>query len=529
MYGGDHTAAFDAAMQALHSGQTLQARALATHLLSQAKSAGDLLTQARTFHLLARIEHQHADLSAALSLARQSAHLLHVLNIPLEESTALSHIAHLATLLGLSEEAVESATLSVQLADTLPPGPHTVDAYNYLGVASTWVDVVHADTVLRKAIALAEHLLTPQAAARPMVNRLINELYRLELCLQRNLPAEVQPAIQEQLVQYAALVQQLERGQDTPAPLSPAILQATLHTARAGLLAFSGHSASALEAAHRIPFEAVPTWMRGFMYFVQARCQLAAGQWEAALHTTRQTLDIAEHQGQLNFVLLSRYQRMEAFEALGDAGRLMEEFRAFRTHQLRQQAEVIVSRERVASLRMAWREQTLALEALHSSTRALERLTLEDPLTGLANRRQLEHKLDELLSPHPAQAPAPWCLAMIDIDGFKQINDRFSHVLGDNVLRQVATLLREIVQQQDLAVRLAGDEFVLILRDTTEALGLQVVERLNRIVAQFPWTTLQQGLCVRVSTGLAQAHPGDTSESLLRRSDLRMYADKLAP
>jgi diguanylate cyclase (GGDEF)-like protein len=118
---------------------------------------------------------------------------------------------------------------------------------------------------------------------------------------------------------------------------------------------------------------------------------------------------------------------------------------------------------------------------------------------------------------------------MIDIDGFKQINDRFSHVLGDNVLRQVATLLREIVQQQDLAVRLAGDEFVLILRDTTEALGLQVVERLNRIVAQFPWTTLQQGLCVRVSTGLAQAHPGDTSESLLRRSDLRMYADKLAP
>jgi diguanylate cyclase (GGDEF)-like protein len=146
----------------------------------------------------------------------------------------------------------------------------------------------------------------------------------------------------------------------------------------------------------------------------------------------------------------------------------------------------------------------------------------------LANRRQLEHKLDELLSPHSAHAPAPWCLAMIDIDGFKQINDRFSHVLGDAVLRQVATLLREIVRQQDLAVRLGGDEFVLILRDTTEALGLQVVERLNRVVAQFAWATLQQGLCVRVSTGLAQAHPGDTSESLLRRSDLRMYADKLA-
>lgn len=534
MYGGDLSAAFEVARQALGRGQVRHARTLATTVLSQAKSAGDLLNQARAFHLLGHIEHLHADLGSALSLARQAAQLFHVLNAPQDESLALSHIAHLATLLGLSEEAVESATLSVQLADTLPPGPHTVDAYNYLGVASTWVDAAHADTVLCKAIALAEHLLTPQAAARPMVNRLINELYRLELCLQRSLPAEIRPAIQQQLVQYETLVQHLEgaplhaQGHATPASLSPTLLQATLQTARAGLLAFSGHSAYALEAARLIPFEAVPTWMRGFMYFVQARCQLAAGQWEAALATTRQTLDITEHQGQLNFVLLSRYQRMEAHEALGDAGRMMEEFRAFRTHQLRQQAAVIASRERVASLRMAWREQTRALEALHSSTRALERLTLEDPLTGLANRRQLEHKLDELLAPHPAQAPAPWCLAMIDIDGFKQINDRFSHVLGDDVLRQVAMLLGEVVRQQDLAVRLAGDEFVLILRDTTEALGLQVVERLDRAVAQFPWATVQQGLHVQVSIGLAQAQPGDTSESLLRRSDLRMYADKLA-
>lgn len=526
MHGSDYSAAFDAAKQALASGESQRAKAVAVEILSRAKATGDLLTQARAFCLLGRIEHLDANLRGALSLARQAAQLFHALDAPQDESTALSLMAHLATLLGLTEEAVESATLSVQLVDSLPPGPHTVDAYNYLGVASTWVDTGHADAVLCKAIALAEQLLTPRAAARPMVNRLINELYRLELCLQGDMPAVVHPAMQLQLAQYEALVASIERTPESPEPFSRAMLQATLQTARAGLLAFTGEGESALEAASRIPFESVPVWMRGFMYLVQARCQIAAGQWDAALATTSRTLDITEPQGQLNFVLLSRYQRMEVFEALGDAGGLMAEFHVFRSHQLRQQREVIVSRERVASLRMAWRAQTRTLEALHSSARALERLTLEDHLTGLPNRRHLEHKLDELLAPRPAQTPVPWCLVMIDIDGFKQINDQFSHLLGDEVLRQVAVLLRQAIRHQDLAVRLAGDEFVLILHDTSESLGQEVVDRLNRSIEQFPWGDIQAGLKVCISAGLTQALPGDSSDSLLHRGDLRMYANK---
>lgn len=526
MHGRDHSAPFDIARQALDQGQTAQAQAIATGLLERAKAHGDLLTQARASHLLGQIAHANAELRGALSLAREAAQLFHVLNTPRDESAALSLIAHLATLLGLTEEAVESGTLGVQLADTLPPGPHTVDAYNYLGVASTWVDADHADAVLCKAIALAEQLLSPAAAVRPMANRLINELYRLELCLQRGQPAKVRPAMQQQLQRYEALVDTILRTPRSPAPFGPALLQATLQTARAGLLAFDGQGESAQEAAGQIPFDAVPVWMRGFMYLIQTRCQLAAGHWDAALETTDRALAITETQGQRNFVLLSRYQRMEAFRALGDADRLMAEFHAFRTHQLRQHTEIMVSRERFAALRMAWREQTRTLEALHTSTQALERLTLEDHLTGLANRRQLEHRLDELLPALHSPADPPWCLVMLDIDGFKQINDRYSHVLGDAVLRQVAMLLRSVVRQQDLAVRLAGDEFVLVLHDTGEPSGRQVVHRLHETIAQFPWHTVQEGLSVQASIGLAQARPGDSAESLLLRSDLRMYDDK---
>jgi diguanylate cyclase (GGDEF)-like protein len=523
---GSATAEFDAARQTLARGQTAQARAQVAAILSQAKAAGDLLGQARAFGLLGHIEHQHTDLAAALALARQAAHLFHALSAAQEESAALSHVAHLATLLGLAEEALESATLSVRLADALPPGLHTVGAYNYLGVAAITVDAEHADAVLCKAIALAQDQLAPQAMVRPMSNRLFAELYRLEQCRQQALATVVRPVILEQLERYEALAAERMRLPADASPFSAALLAATLHTARAGLLAFQDMPEQALACAAQIDTDAIPPWLLGFVQFVRARCQLAAGRWTAALATTELTLAAVTRQGLIPFALLAHYQRMEAFSALGDAQQMLHEFRAFRAHQFQQQADTVISRERAAALRLAWREQSIAIEVLHSSTRALEQLTREDPLTGLANRRALELCLEELLSPRPDQPARPWCLVLLDIDGFKQINDRHSHLLGDHVLRQMGQLLRDVVRTQDLAVRLAGDEFVLILRDTTEVEGQQIVDRLVTEVDQFPWASLQPGLAVRVSVGLAQALDHDTSTSLLLRSDMRMYADK---
>lgn len=527
MHAGDDSAALDRIRTVLDQGLPRQAHALAAAVLADARSDGDLLMQARALHLLGRAEHLDANLNAALSLARQAAHLFHILDKPQEESMALSHAAHLATLLGRPEEAIESATLAVQLADTLPPGLHTVDAYNYLGVAATWIDADHADRILLKTIELAQRLLPPHAAARPMVNRLVNELYRLELCLQRGQAPVLRSAMWAQLEDFRQLARPpTGTGAPPPDDLCGPVMQSMLGIVSAGFQAHSGQCLKALDTALGIDTRPLPRWLHAFVHWIVARCQLAAEQWTAALTTTQRTLDIACPQGQLHFELMSRCQRMEAFRALGDADGLHAEFHAFRTCQLRQQTEVITNREQMAALHLAWREQTRALEALHTSTRALEQLTLEDPLTGLANRRHLERRLDELLRPHPEHPVTPWCLVMIDIDGFKQINDQYTHVLGDDVLRQMAHLLRGLTRPQDLAVRLAGDEFVLILHDTTEQTGVRLVDRLNGAIDLHPWSAIQPGLAVRASIGLAQAHPDDSSASLLRRSDLRMYADK---
>jgi diguanylate cyclase (GGDEF)-like protein len=526
MHERDYSAALDGVRAVLAQGQPKQAHALAAAVLARARSDGELLTQARALYLLGHAEHLNADLSTALSLARQSAHLFNVLNTPQEESLALSHVAHLATLLGLSEEAVESATLGVQLADTLLPGPHTVDAYNHLGMAATWVDADYADRILVKTIELAQRLLPPHAAARPMVNRLVNELYRLELCLQRGQAPVIKPAMWTQLEDLRKLPVQPGEAETSLSELCGPAMQSMLDINTAGFQAHGEQRRQALDTARGMDTSALPRWLHALVYWIVARCHLAAEQWTTALTATQHTLDIASAQGQLHFELMSRHQRMEAFQALGDADSVLAEFQAFRNCQLRQQTEVITNRERMAALHLVWREQTRTLEALHTSTRALEQLALEDSLTGLANRRHMERRLEELLTPPLEHLATPCCLVMIDIDGFKQINDQYSHVLGDDVLRQMAQLLRGVVGPQDLAVRLAGDEFVLVLHDTTESVGNDLVARLRQAIDQHPWSSIQPGLVVRASIGLAQTHLGDTSTSLLRRSDLRMYADK---
>lgn len=526
MYGGDYSAAFDATTDALTAGQGQRARTMASAILAQATAEDDLLTQAQAFYLLGRIEHAEADLSSALPLARQAAHLFHVLNESLKESRARAHVAQLAILMGLSEEALESATLSVQLVDALPPGAHTLEAYNYLGVASIWFDADHADHILQRAVDLALQHFSPLAATRPMGNRLINELHRLEICLQCGQPATVKPVIWKQLASLEQLVENLKPGDLLPSGLSQPQMRILLHLNRAGLNAHAGQDHSAVDTALQADLHGMPSWLHGMALLCRTRCLLSLGRWHEALETTLQTLDLAQRQNQSNVVLMSLYQRMEACEALGRTGQMLAEFKRFRHHQVRQQTNLIASRKRMASLRLAWRQQTQALEALQTSSRALERLTLEDDLTGLSNRRHLERKLAELLKPEPGRPHVPWCLVMIDIDDFKQINDQYSHLLGDDVLRQMAMLLRQVVRPKDMAVRLAGDEFVLILSDTTESAGLQIVERLSRAIDGHPWCELQPGLVVRTSIGLTQVRPDDTSTSLLQRSDLRMYADK---
>ena len=134
----------------------------------------------------------------------------------------------------------------------------------------------------------------------------------------------------------------------------------------------------------------------------------------------------------------------------------------------------------------------------------LRRHALEDPLTGLGNRRSAERRLGAM-----RLGVEPLSLAVVDVDRFKEVNDAASHTLGDAVLRRVADLLREHSRTGDEVYRWAGDEFLVVLPTATQAQAVVVMERLRSAVAAADWTDLQVREPVTVSIGVATAPAGN--------------------
>ncbi|MDP3605699.1 MAG: GGDEF domain-containing protein, partial [Polaromonas sp.] len=139
--------------------------------------------------------------------------------------------------------------------------------------------------------------------------------------------------------------------------------------------------------------------------------------------------------------------------------------------------------------------------------------------------RNFERYATELLQ-RGLERGQPPCLALIDIDKFKHINDKFSHQVGDEVLKRVARILKSHLRDDDIAARLGGDEFVIAFKTADLNVAQQVCQRISAAVRDFDWSSISSGLQSSISVGVAQAEPGDTVASLTHRSDLAMYREK---
>lgn len=151
----------------------------------------------------------------------------------------------------------------------------------------------------------------------------------------------------------------------------------------------------------------------------------------------------------------------------------------------------------------------------------LRRAALTDPLTGLANRRAFEHHLGEVI----ASAESA-CLAIIDIDHFKAVNDRHGHATGDAVLRQFAELARASLRSDDLVSRIGGEEFAVILRIGDLEQACKVCQRLVDRVGAHSFATPAGAVRVTISTGMAML--GGDGEAALAAADRALYAAKRA-
>ena len=163
-------------------------------------------------------------------------------------------------------------------------------------------------------------------------------------------------------------------------------------------------------------------------------------------------------------------------------------------------------------------------ERLERQCESLRRSALSDPLTGISNRRSLLARIDYEIPRH-ARARRSFTLVMIDLDGFKALNDRFGHLAGDDLLRDVAASLQHTIRAQDTAARMGGDEFC-VLAPETDGPGTQRLEaRVARAVA-----SVTAGLdTLHASMGTA-TFPADgrSAQALLDAADTRLLAAKRA-
>ena len=185
--------------------------------------------------------------------------------------------------------------------------------------------------------------------------------------------------------------------------------------------------------------------------------------------------------------------------------------------------EPFADAELVARVEAAGRTTVLQQELMAQAHR-LEGLLFEDPLTGLANRRFILTQLAGMVSAARRHG-RPLTAAIVDIDHFKRINDRFGHHAGDRVLATVTAALRRRLRAEDQLGRLGGEEFLALLPDTDAAAATVAVEKLRAAVADTATEHEGLQLAVTVSIGWA-AWDGDSAEELLRRADDALYGAK---
>lgn len=220
----------------------------------------------------------------------------------------------------------------------------------------------------------------------------------------------------------------------------------------------------------------------------QARIEALCGQPELALQLLRR-----HHAQQLASVRAALDARIDELAAQLVTVQLRDENRQLRAHN----------------------------RGLEASVEQISRLATTDTLAGLANRRALETGYAAL-----AGAGQPLALAVLDLDHFKSVNDRYSHGVGDAVLSQAAARMAASLRAPDLLARYGGEEFVAVLAGVDLTAARSVLERVRLAVREHDWSRLGAGLQVTVSIGLTLVRPGEALDTALARADAQLYAAK---
>jgi diguanylate cyclase (GGDEF)-like protein len=484
---------------------------------------------ARAFALQGMVSLHRGDLRGGFALAMEAERHLQASEDALAHAEVAALKAQISFFTGSYAEALRHAQLAVEHADAVRDLELRVYARRATCPVFGNVGVPDLRERIEELLALTIELGSPWEEA----------ISRNDLACYR-----------QQQGDHAAAVSELDRALAAAARVEGAndFALGVIYSTRADIQLLLGRPEDALADAERSiellsAAEDPNPYVLGASVRADVQARMALGQLEDALKAGEGALGwLGDRVPQTRSLILSTLA-----STLRDAGRLEQAYDALaRSAELERQAfrelsELQLKLERTTLEASAARQTSSALAAknrqlaeahseLERRARELEALQGQlqeqaerDWLTGLHNRRYFARELERLLS----ERRSDWfSLAVVDLDHFKSINDRFGHEIGDHVLARVAALLCEVLRQADIVVRSGGEEFLVLMPQTEMHAATACCERIRARIRNEPWERTAAGLQVTASVGVASTNDPDQLAALARAADQRLYDAK---
>lgn len=504
--------------------------AVAIHCHEQATSLGDATLSARALALEGQVALHRGDIRSGLALALEAERLLAAGGDHTAQAEVAALRAHVSFFTGAYSEALTNAERAIEFADA----GGELDLRIFARRAAF---VVFGNVSVRELAARLDELLALTVEAGDSWEEAITH---------NDIACHL-----EQAGDADGARKQIARALELAEATSPnRFALAVVHSTRADIELRAGNPDAALADAERslslLGDEGEPNpYVLGASVRAQVQARMALGHFDDAQEAGEAALNwLGEHLPHTRSVILGAVAEAlraagrleEAYEALSSAAELERQaFTEISELQLSLGRAVLQARlARSESDALAIKNRQLAEAHAELETRAQQLETLQeqlrdqaerDWLTGVHNRRFLDR---ELTQPSTARFGRLLSVAVVDLDHFKAINDRYGHSTGDQVLVRAAELLCDVLRTADIVVRSGGEEFLALMPLTDAHAAFACCERIRQAIREEPWDLLAAGLTLTTSIGVATAENPDDLEELVRIADDRLYDAKRA-
>jgi diguanylate cyclase len=189
------------------------------------------------------------------------------------------------------------------------------------------------------------------------------------------------------------------------------------------------------------------------------------------------------------------------------------------------QDEALKSRDRMLQAHQEAQDAEGRIRELEAKLQQMSELAREDQLTGSLNRRGLDDVFERELA-RADRRGSPLCVALLDLDNFKRLNDTYGHSAGDGALKHLVRVVKDALRSMDVIARMGGEEFVILLPETGVEAAAQTMTRLQRELTRHFFLHDNEKLLITFSAGVALRLPGEDQASLIHRADRAMYKAK---